>query len=45
MRPFVGEAVTVGARLSGTLDRGYYFLTLALLSVLDWLHPPQETPH
>jgi hypothetical protein len=34
----------IGRWLSAVLDRADYLLTLARLSVLDWLHPPRETP-
>jgi hypothetical protein len=44
MRPFVGEAVTIGARLAGIFDRVEYVFRLARLRVLDRLRPPEETP-
>jgi hypothetical protein len=35
---------TIERWLSAALDWADYLLTVARLSVLDWLHPPQETP-
>jgi hypothetical protein len=35
---------TIGRWLSAALDRADYVLTLARLSVVDRLRPPEETP-
>jgi hypothetical protein len=35
---------TIGRWLAAVVDGADYMLTAARLSVLDWLHPPQETP-